>query len=495
MRIVTKLKETISSVFPIVLIVLLLSFTIAPLHFITIIKFLLGSLYTIIGLTLFLIGVDVGISPIGESIGSTLTSKKSLPLLLIFAFIIGFLVTIAEPDIEVFSSQIKSVYPFVNKTSLVLMIAVGVGLFTMIGLTRNIFHINLKLLLALLYAALFTLTLLSPRMFIGIAFDSGGATTGPMTVPFILALGVGVNAVSNVRKEDARDTFGLTGIASIGPIISVLLYSLLLNNKTPISNAPEQSIADSSLFHTFITSFLLYGKEAFISILPVIVLFLFFQFTFLHLPQKLLLRLSMALVWSYLGLTIFLVGVQGGFMDAGRQLGLILGQKAYENGAVWKIVLIGVGTVLGAVVVAAEPAVWVLTRQVETLSGGTIKRSLMLVFLMAASSFAIALCVIKIITALPLLYLLLALYFLALFLMLFSPSLFTSIAFDSGGVASGPITSTFVLSFTLGAGSIFSKESVQDVFGVIALIAASPLIAIQVLGIVYNIKQGRQNGK
>ena len=495
MNIVQKFKETASSVLPIMVIVLVLGLSVAPLEKDLLLRFLIGGVMLIIGLTIFLIGIDVSILPLGERCGSELTKKRNLPLLLTASFIIGFFVTAAEPDIQVLADQVRSVFPLVNKTLFIIMIATGVGLFIMFGLLRTVLHLSLKIILAVSYLIIFLLSFMQPDGFIGIAFDSGGATTGPMTVPFIMALGVGVSAV---RAKSAggdtgsqSDSFGLTGMASAGPVLAVLLYGMILSGHAVTGTSASGSISEISTVHglgSFVQMFPSVAVEAAVSLVPVVILFVVFQILMLHMPPHQIARIIIGLVYSYIGLVVFLVGVNGGFMAAGRSIGGILGARAVQDGGWWIVLLVGTGLLIGAVVVCAEPAVWVLTDQVESISGGTVKRKVLLVFLSAGTAAAIGLAMLRAIKGFNLMYILVPGYITALILMIFSPKLFTAIAFDSGGVASGPISSTFVLAFTLGASQ--SAGSNSDVFGVIALIAMTPLIAIQILGIVFNHRKG-----
>ena len=492
MNFTSKLKETATSVVPVIAIVLVLAFTVAPIGAMLIIRFVIGGVLLIFGLAAFLLGVDIGIQPIGEQTGAALTSKKNVFLLLAVSFAIGFLVTVAEPDIQVFGDQIHSVFNAVEKMRLVFMIAFGVGVFIVFGLLRTVLHLPIKIVLLIFYAVIFGVAFLAPASFRGIAIDSGGATTGPMTVPFILALGVGVAAVRSKRgKSDDDDTFGLTGITSMGPILAVLLYGVILLKSGASLEAAVSSAESASEvgLNVFIKLIPVVAKEATLSIAPLVVMLIVFQFTLLKLPPHQIIRMAVGLVWSYIGLTIFLIGVNGGFMSAGRELGGILGQKASQEGGMWIVLLIFTGLLLGAVVVCAEPAVWVLTDQVENLSGGTIKRKFMLSFLAVGAAVAVGLALWRTFQNFSIMKILVPGYAIALFLMIFSPSLFTAIAFDSGGVASGPITSTFILSFAIGASQGCGGNG--DSFGVIALVAMTPLIAIQLLGIVYNAKKKR----
>lgn len=505
MNLLQKFKETLLSVLPIMAIVILINFTVAPLGKDLLLRFIVGGILLIFGLTIFLLGVDIGILPIGEKAGASLTAKRNLPLLLVSAFIIGIMVTIAEPDVQVLADQIKSVSPTLNKWGLVLMIAIGVGLFTMIGLLRTVLSLSLKYLLIAIYVVVFALAFLSPEEYQSVAFDAGGATTGPMTVPFIMALGLGVASVrsSNNKNQNSSDSsFGLTGIASAGPITAVCIYGILhkhffSSSETvkAIASSAEQSanIAESSevvqsglkIFLELLPSVL---KEVSLALVPLVIMFIVFQIFLLKMPPVQVRRMFQGLFYSFIGLVLLLVGVNGGFMPAGKELGTLLGTKAITQNGFWIFFIILVALAFGAIVVCAEPAVWVLTEQVENVSGGTIGRKTMLVALSSGVAIAIALSVLRILYNFSLWYILIPGYAIALILTFFCPPLFMGIAFDSGGVASGPMTSTFILAFTLGVANSTGNATAASSFGVIALVAMTPLIAIQILGIVFKLK-------
>lgn len=497
MRILAKLKETAMSVFPVMAIVLLLGLTIVPLEKTMLVRFVVGGIMLILGLTVFLLGVDLGIQPMGESCGAELTKKKNITLLLCAAFLIGFIVTAAEPDIQVFGDQVRGIFPFVNKNIFTFVIAGGVGLFITLGLLRTVLNLSIKWTLFISYAILFAFTFIVPNSFIGVAFDSGGATTGPMTVPFIMALGLGVSLV----RQDNDNSFGLTGICSIGPVLAVLVYGFLLNSfgvfdgthSTPLSVSKYACITGgffSQVFKPFGLIFYSTLKEACISILPLFALFIIFQITLLKKTKLQVLRIVIGFIYSFIGLTVFLTGVNGGFSDAGNALGSILGSIARSRGGFWFVLFLVIGLLFGAIIVCAEPAVWVLSEQVEAVSGGTIKRKSLLIFLSVGTAIAIGLSLLRSVFGFNLKWVLIPGYALSMILMIFCPSMFTGIAFDSGGVASGPLTSTFVLSFTLGAASCGTGGT--DSFGVIALVAMMPLIAIQIMGIIFKIKSSKQ---
>ena len=515
-----KLKETIFSVAPIMLLVLLLGVTIAPLGGQLLLQFMLGGVMVIIGLAIFLLGVDIGIIPVGERSGAALTSKRNLPLLLIAAFFIGFIVTIAEPDIQVLADQVRKIESSVSKWGLIIAIAAGVGLFVALGIMRVILSIPLRLILIISYIAVFGLAGFAPQALQGVAFDSGGATTGPMTVPFILALGVGVAAVrrktlqnSEKNSMDNDGSFGLTGIASVGPVLAVIIFAIVISKinggigaaESVDSGSEEEIAVGLSVVFAHLPAI---AKEVVSALAPLAAMAVFFQITLIKMPPMQVVRMIRGFVLSFIGLVIFLGGAQGGFMPVGQELGVLLGKLAANSGdvlisstsngitktlfvipkIVGPIVLILIGCIFGAVVVCAEPAVWVLTDQVEEISGGMIRRKVILVALSAGVAISIGISMARVLYGFSLWFILLPGYVSALALSFWCPKLFTGIAFDSGGVASGPMTSTFILSLTIGVGHAVNAGSASEAFGVIALVAMTPLIAIQILGIVFKVK-------
>lgn len=481
-----KLKENATSILPIAAIVLLLDFTVTPLGTTMTFQFLFGTALTILGLTIFLLGADIGIIPIGEKVGTALTRKRNLPLLLCVAFIIGFMVTIAEPDVQVLAKQICSINPAISSTLLVVMIAFGIGLFVALGLLRTVLQIPMKYFMTIAYILIFIMAAFTSETFVPLAFDASGATTGPMTVPFIFALGMGV-----ASKSSKDDTFGLTGIASIGPIMAVLILGLATAGSAASAGGSAEAASGAVAEAASPEGIAVFGallpgiiKESVLALLPLVGMLFLFQFWMLHLPPRQLIRMCFGLVYAFVGLVMFLTGVNGGFMPVGEIIGSMIGASSYRN------VLIVLGLVIGAVVVCAEPAVWVLTEQVEDISGGAIKRKVLLLTLSAGVACAIGLAMSRVLFRFSIWYILIPGYAIALLLTFFCPKLFTSIAFDSGGVASGPMTSTFILSFTLGASQASGGNPLTDAFGVIALVAMTPIIAIQVLGLIYSHKGG-----
>lgn len=473
-----KLNETLKAVLPIIAIVLLLCFTIAPLEPGILLSFLLGAVLLIVGMMFFTLGVDMSMTPIGENVGICMTQTKKLGVMVLLSFILGFIVTISEPDLQVLAEQV----PAVPNMILVLSVAFGVGLFLVAALLRMLFNITLAHMLIVLYIIVFGLAFLAPGDFIAVAFDAGGVTTGPMTVPFIMSLGIGISAIrSDERAED--DSFGLVALSSVGPILSVLALSLIYRPESA-RYVPDKipEISDSvELWKLFAEEFPEYMKEMAISLLPIIIFFVIFQIIFKRMQKRMLIKTAVGMIYTYAGLVLFLTGVNAGFMPAGNYLGQVLADNPYR----W--VIIPIGMVIGYFIVRAEPAVFVLTHQVEDITSGAISAGAMSLSLSIGVAVSLGLAMIRVLTGISIFWFVIPGYAAALILSFFVPKIFTAIAFDSGGVASGPMTATFLLPFAIGACVSVGGDIVTDAFGVVAMVAMTPLITIQVLGLVYRI--------
>lgn len=474
-----KFKEALISVLPITAIVLLLNFTVAPMTGGTVALFLMGAVLLIVGMALFSLGADIAMMPMGERIGSQLTKTRKLGLLIVVALIMGIAITIAEPDLQVLADQV----PSVPNMTLIITVALGVGLFLVLALLRIIFQKKLAVILIVLYAAVFALAVFTSGDFLSVAFDSGGVTTGPITVPFILALGVGVAAVRGGRSAQ-EDSFGLVAICSVGPILVVLIMGMLF----PASSdyAADLSVPEiggfSDLLHAFGEGFPEYFRDVGIAISPIIAFFVIFQIVFLRLPKTQLLKMAVGMAYTYFGLVLFLTGVNVGFMPVGNYLGTQIGSVDYN----W--ILIPLGMIMGFFVVMAEPAVHVLNKQVEEITVGAISKRSMLLSLSIGVAVSVGLAMVRVVTGLSIWYFLVPGYAIALGLSFFVPKIFTAIAFDSGGVASGPMTATFLLPFAMGACSAMGGNILTDAFGIVAMVAMTPLVTIQVMGLYYKLK-------
>lgn len=474
-----KLQESLAAVLPILAIVLILSFTIAPLPTSVLMAFLFGAVLLVVGMMFFSLGAELAMSPMGERVGACITKTRRVGIMLTLGFLLGFLITISEPDLQVLANQVQAVPNMV----LIVTVAVGVGLFLCFAMLRMLLSVPLNTMLVGFYIVVFVLAMFVPKDFLAVAFDSGGVTTGPMTVPFIMAMGVGVSAIRS-DKHSANDSFGLVALCSIGPILAVLILSLIFRPDGGSYTAvviPE--IGDSAaLWQLFFVAFPTYFKEIAVSLLPIAAFFAVFDLVSLHLERKQLIRIGVGLAYTYLGLVIFLTGVNVGFMPAGNYLGSVIAGLSCN----W--ILIPIGMLIGYFIVMAEPAVYVLMRQVEELTDGAIPGSAMKHSLSIGVAVSVGLAMIRVLTGISIFYLLVPGYAVAIVLSFFVPKLFTAIAFDSGGVASGPMATTFLLPFAMGACSAVGGNIVTDAFGVVAMVAMTPLITIQGLGLIYRLR-------
>ena len=465
-------------------IVLLLHFTAAPLQDGELPRFLAGGALLIVGLGIFLEGASIGMVSFGQKVGSALTRKRSLTLMLVASFAIGFAITIAEPDVQVLATQVNSFVPSIDRQRLLTMIAAGVGLFLLIGTGRIILQIPLRRLFVIFYVLLFAACLTVEAGFVGVAFDAGGATTGPITVPFIMALGIGVAGAGRGSGGD-DSSFGLVGLASIGPIAAVAAMGAMSGGLGEIKAAAQSNHTAASFFGPFIDILPGITHEIAMALMPLLVIFVVFQFLLLRLPFQQVKRMLLGMFYAFIGLVMFMTGVSGGFTPAGLSLGYALGQLG-------PLPLIGVGLLIGAVVVCAEPAVWILNEQIEDISGGYIKRNVMLAALSVSIAVAVALGMLRVSTGISIWWIITPGYALALILTRFCPSLFTAIAFDSGGVASGPMATTFVLALSLGTSRALGGNPATDAFGMIAMIAMAPLITLQILGLIFKYMENKK---
>ena len=472
-----KMKESLISVLPVTLIVILLNFT-PIVNFSTkeIIVFSISSLLLIFGIGLFSLGADLAMTPMGEYVGSGLTKSKKFLLLILICFALGVLITVAEPDLTVLANQVKEV---ISSTSLILFVGVGVGLFLVFGVLKIMFRRQLSSLLMFFYMLLFALCSIlivnGNGGLLALSFDSGGVTTGPITVPFIMALGVGI-ATTIGGKRSNENSFGLIALCSIGPMLAVLTLGIFVKEELDYV-VPNYSIAEN-VFKEFVHLFINKTKEVTIALGLVLIFFFIINFIFLKLPKKKNMQILIGSLFTYIGLIVFLTAVEIGFMPIGFKMGNELSKYS-------PIVLSIAGFVIGMVVVLAEPAVQVLNKQVEEITDGGVTKKQMLLALSIGVGISICLSMIRIIFNFSVLYYLIPGYFISLGLSFFVPRLYTAIAFDSGGVASGPLTSTFILPLAIGACMAVDNTGASvltNAFGVVAMVAMTPLITIQLLG-------------
>lgn len=479
---VLKIKESVSSVLPITILVLLLHLTIVPMSKGTLYMFIIGAVMLIFGMGLFTLGADMSMMNMGEKMGAHITRSRKIWLLIPVILLLGIIITVAEPDLQVLARQI----PGVPDPVIIWSVAIGVGIFLVVAFLRTLFQVKLRTILIVLYIAVFILAIFAPNNFVAVAFDSGGVTTGPITVPFIMALGIGMAAVRS-DKTSQEDSFGMVALCSVGPIIASLFLGIFYH-PDGAGYSPVEIVGDISFttaFSEFYHHFPIYMKEVAIALLPIIGFFALFQFAVLKIPFRQLVKIVIGLVYTYLGLVFFLTGVNIGFMPAGY----FIGSQMVSNSFKW--LLIPLGMVIGFVIVTAEPAVHVLNQQVEDISDGMITAKSMRLSLSIGVAVSVALALLRVTTGLSIWYLIVPGYFIALLMSFFVPPIFTSIAFDSGGVASGPMTATFLLPLAMGACDGLGGDILMDAFGIVAMVAMTPLITIQGLGLLYKFRLNR----
>lgn len=475
-----KILESLSSVLPITAIVLLLSIIVAPVSSGTFVLFLFGALLLIFGMGLFTLGADLAMTPMGEGMGIEMSKAKKARYPIILSFVFGVIITMAEPDLQVLAQQV----PAIPNMVLILAVAVGVGLFMMIAIARTFFKIPLNALLIIFYAAVFIVAFFAPDAFVPVSFDSGGVTTGPITVPFIMAMGIGL-ATLRSDKGSQEDSFGLIALCSIGPVLAVLILGIFYQPQSAVYEMAEiaEIATTSDAAREFMKALPAYFREVAVSVLPITVMFFLFQLYTRRFKKRQVRKIIGGLVYTYVGLVLFLTGVNVGFMPMGQYLGAAIG--AGDR----KFLLIPIGMIMGYFIVEAEPAVHILNKQVEEVSNGSISAHSMQTALSVGVAISLGIAMLRILTGVSVMYFLIPGYLISLMLSFLVPKIYTGIAFDSGGVASGPMTATFLLPFAMGACEAVGGNILTDAFGIVAMVAMTPLITIQSLGLVSEMKK------
>ncbi len=482
MNLAQKIKDTALAILPVNVVVLIVHFTLAPLQSSTLVTFLLSSLFVIAGLAIFVAGADLGIVPAGSLIGAALTRTKKLPIILAAIAASGFIVTIAEPNLRVQGDMVESVTGALSSKTLVLAVSGGIAFFLALSMLRILFRIPFRVIVIAFYGIALLLASRIDQTLVAITFDASGAATGPLTVPFYIAIGIGV---ANVRggKEAEDDSFGTTGIAAIGPIFAMTIVAFFLSRDG--ASGPTATPSISSTMGALPTpwdilrAFPPTAKSVSVSLIPLIALFAFFQVTLIKLPPAQTRRVIFGVVYAWIGLIFFFVGANAGFIPAGTAIGSAIG------GLEGNWILIPIGCVLGAIIVCAEPAMWVLTEQIEEVSSGNVRRPLVFATIAIGVAGGVSLAMWRVLAGFSVWYLIAPLISAAIILTLVTPKLFASIAFDSGSVATGPVSSAFILPLTVGASAASGGNPAGDAFGIIAMIAVFPIVSIQILGCLY----------
>ena len=463
-------------------IVLLLSIILVPVELGTMVMFLAGAVMLVVGMGFFQLGAEMSMTPLGEGIGVQISKTRHILLILLIGFSMGTIITISEPDLQVLAQQVPSIPNY----TIVLTVAVGVGIFLALAIVRILFQIKLATILTVLYIALIGMSFLVSKDFLAVAFDSGGVTTGPMTVPFIMAMGVGLASVRG-DKNASSDSFGLVALASVGPVLAVLILGCFYDPGEAAYSAAAVAdvVTTRDVVWEFLASMPPYVREVLISLLPVAAVFAIFQALSRRYRKRQIKRVLVGFAYTYIGLVLFLCGVNVGFAPVGASMGSEIASAS------WKWLLVPIGMLIGYYIVKAEPAIQVLNHQVEDVTNGAVSAKAMNRCLSVGVSASVGLAMLRVLTGLPIYYIIIPGYIIALALARLVPKMFVGIAFDSGGVASGPMTTTFLLPLSIGACDAANGNVMTDAFGVVALVALTPLIAVQIMGIVYQYKLNR----
>jgi len=467
----SKLKESFISVAPVSFIIIILGLILGA-NSSTIWNFVLCFIFLIFGLALFTKGVDTSMFSIGESIGSKLSKSKKTWLILLVGCAIGLIVTFAEPELGIFAEQVTCV----NKWTFIAIVSLGVGGMLLIATLRVMYNINLRLLFLITYGVVFLLLIFVQDQFVTIAFDSSSVTTGSLSLPFILAFGFGLSAIRSGKNVEER-TFGMVGLSSIGPVITVLILGLFLSSGSFAVTQGSNVTWGISLLENM--------RDVAITIIPILIFFFIFQFASIHLPKQRIFKILIGVMYAYIGIVLFLTGANVGLIPMGKEIGTLLAQQSAD----WIIVLIG--AMVGFCIVIAEPAVIVLNDSIEKITGGAIKKRTLTLSLSVGVAIAAALCIIRVLYNINFLYFIVPIFAIALILMFFTKDVFVAIAFDSGGVAAGIMTVSFVLPFVEGICSVTGNSMFEGAFGVVSFIAFVPILIIEIMGIIYALASKR----
>ena len=478
-----KIRESLSAVLPITGIVLMLSIFVIPMELGSVVMFLTGALMLIVGMGFFQLGAEMAMTPLGEGVGVQISKMKKLLTVLLTGFLMGVIITVSEPDLQVLAGQVPSVPNMV----LIMTVAVGVGLFLALAIVRIRYKISLSMLLIVCYLALILVSAFVPKEFLAVAFDSGGVTTGPMTVPFIMAMGVGLASVRS-DKNAANDSFGLVALSSVGPILAVLILGCFFKPTEAAYTLTDVAtvVTTQDVARVFAQGLPLYAKEVLLSLVPILWVFLIFQWLTHRYHGLQIKRIIVGFGYTYIGLVLFLCGANVGFAPVGAYLGKELAGLSLR----W--ILVPIGALIGYYIVKAEPAIQVLNHQVEAVTNGAISVKMMNRCMQIGVAASVGLAMLRVLTGISIQWFVIPGYIIALVLSRMVPDIFIGIAFDSGGVASGPMTSTFLLPLSIGVCEALGGNLMTDAFGVVALVALTPLIAIQLMGLVYKLKTAKR---
>jgi len=473
----SKLKESFFSVMPITLIIFAIILFFVPTETDVVIKLLISSVLMIFGVAFFSLGADNSMIELGSGVGAALSKRNKLLFMLVTGFIIGFAITVAEPDIMVLAKQVADSTSLSSEWVFILTISLGVGILFVLGILRIVFNMKLSILLSICYLIVFVLSFFVPQDFVPIAFDSGSVTTGAISVPFLISFGLGLSAVRSKRSED--DSFGLIALCSVGPIIAVMILSLFLGNANVV--VTSEVVSYSSISQEFFATLLDSLKDVAITLVPIVLMFIIFQLFAFKFPKTKVVRTLVGFLLTYLGISLFLTGVVCGYYPLGKEIGQYISSLDFS----W--IALPLAFILGAFAIIAEPAMQVLKKQVEDITNKAIKQRTIMIFISLGVALSVVVSVLQAMYEINFLYIIVPIFACCLILSFVNPKLFSAIAFDSGGVASGTMAVSFILPFVTGV------SASGNGFGTVAMIATFPIFTMQILGLVYKIKLHKSN--
>lgn len=473
MNLLRKFKEVGVAMLPIVVIALILNFTVVHMSNEVLMQFLIGTLLVYVGQVIFLVGVDNSLVSIGHLVGIQIVKYKKIFIVLLLVGIFGFVATVADPDVTILSNQLHEINNDIPQLMLICFVGVGVGVYVVIFTLKTILKIKLKYITIASFIIIFVLCFFAPSNFIAFAFDSGGVTTGPITVPIILALGIGIASLSGRHSEDS---FGVVSLSAIGPIIAVLILGIIFKDSSV--DQVVISFSNSDFGNIWLSTM----QQIAIGIAPITLVFLIFNFISIKLSRKKLYRIISGTLITYIGLVLFLSGVTYGFSEAGYMIGNSIGKTDFYQ------IIIPIGVVLGFAIAFTEPGVKVLGQQVELLTSGHIRKKVLFIFLAIGLGLAMLVSMLRVIYQFHILYVVVPGYIIILILQFVVSDEFVGIGFDSGAVASGPMSATFLLPIAVGLCDALNHQVLSDAYGIIALISLFPILMVLLLGLIYKLK-------
>ncbi len=469
-----KLKSAGLSVLPLVGFVLLVHFTMYKFSSSLLINFFIGCAVLIVGQVIFLTGIDNSIVPMGQFVGNSVTDQKKFYIFVIFGFIFGVLTTVAEPDLQVLAGKINASGFGIPKMLVLIGAGVGVGALISIGLIRIVTKHSLGLILFILYGIIAVLGIFVSEKGFAMCLDAGACTTGVVTSPFLLALGIGVSKMVSANGSSSdEENFGLIALSSAGPIIVMLVFTMIFSGN---SSTSEVVASNTPLWLSTL-------QDVSFSLFPLFIAFFVFELIFIKISKTERTKLLLGSCVTFVGLYLFLYGIEFGLTNMGEEFGKALA-------SVNKLpITIAICASLGFSLAFCEPSIRILAGQVEDATNRNLKVPFIMIFMGVSIFLSIALVILQSTYNFSIWWIFGILYGLSFLMMPFVSKLFTSIAFDSSGVATGTITVAFMFPIIAGLNGSLGG------FGTLGIMGIVPVFVMELLGIIFRINVDVENKK